>query len=113
MTAGLQIFNEGGGLFWDTDMFACRSFGQAAVGYGTGTIVDARFSTGTPWCIPLIEGNRNFNSADPAYGHLNVNDWLTTPNIVFNGNTLYWTRPANPMPAYWGSPTCTLYYGVY
>lgn len=110
MTAGLQIFDGGGNIVWDTNMFICRSLGFVDITFGTGTVVDDRFTTGIPWAFPVLSGD-GMNQPPGSVGYVNQHWYVTAPNIAISGNQLVWTRNG-PVPYGWGTPDCRIYYGV-
>jgi hypothetical protein len=110
MTAGLQIFDGGGNIVWDTDMFICRSLGYVDVGMGSGQVVDARFTSGIPWAFPVMSAP-SVMSQPSSIIFINQNLWIAAPSIAFSGNMMLWTR-TNPIPSGWDTPACRIYYGV-
>lgn len=113
MTAGAQVFDGNGTLFWDTGMFMGRLLGSTTISAGTGTIVNDGFTTGIPFCIPVLESSEPLGAADPpSTGPIDTFLWLTAPTYAFSGNQLVWNRSAQGYPSGYVFPTCYLYYGV-
>lgn len=108
MPAGLQVFDGSQNIFWDTAMFIGRTLGYSDIGTGSGQIVNNGFTQGIPWAIPVLNG-ASLGQSDGAY--ININLWLSAPNIWFSGNTLSWTR-SGAYPEGWAFPSCRIYYGV-
>jgi hypothetical protein len=90
MPSGLQVFDASGALILDADDLVFRilgntrivgsTAGNANLDGGSGTIVNAGFTAGSPFCMAMWEGtvnNGGASSADPP-----------APNISFSGNTL-------------------------
>lgn len=111
MAQGMQVFDGGGATVWDTDMFMGRYLGAAAIGTGTGTIVNDQFTTGIPWCIAVMESSTPINVNQGTVGMVDTSLFLGCPSFNFSGNQLIWNRSAN-YPSTWTLPSCTLYFGV-
>lgn len=111
MPGGLQVFDGSGLLFVDTNQFLGRFLGATAIGTGTGVITNDQFSTGIPWCVPVLQSQTPMNVTNGSVGMMDVNLWLSAPTYRFTGNSLTWTR-AGAYPVLWTPPSCVLYYGV-
>jgi hypothetical protein len=110
MPAGMLVWDASGNLVVDTTTFLGRYLGQASIGSGTGTIVNDQFTTGVPWCIPVLENASSINVSN-TFGFADSNLWLSAPTFSFSGNTLTWTRVSLSLGNN-SYPSCTLIYGV-
>ena len=80
--AGLTVWDDQGRVVFDTTSQVVKYFGTVTIGGSagaSGTVVDARFSLGTPYIYAFIE---NVNI---------TNNWA--PTISVSGTTLSWSFP--------------------
>lgn len=111
MAGGMQVMDGAGSVFWDTDQFMGRYLGAVAIGTGTGTVVNNEFTTGIPWCIPVMESSTPINVNNGSIGMIDPSLYLGCPSFYFSGNQLVWSRVGS-FPSTWNLPSCILYFGV-
>ncbi len=112
MPAGIIVRDAANNVVVDNSTFLGRHIGSVVIGFGTGTITDDRFLLGIPWAVPLLEGPSLINANSTISGHVDIMQYLTSPTVNFSGNTLIWQRAPSGQPSWWGTPTCTLLYGI-
>ena len=102
MAVGLQIWNSGGGLIFDTNDRVGRVVGTLYTGGSNGSIYNAEVASGQGFAIPYAVGSFN---TDPYSGSL-----LCLPSVRVDGGTISWDYS---QPSGWGTYNCLIVYGVY
>jgi hypothetical protein len=105
MSVGLRVWDGVGTLTFDTNDYVGRFLGSVAAGSGTGSITDARLTTGIPFAVPV------FIQPNMSYPILNLGVYTSSPVISFSGATMIFTRTPD---TFQGAvfPACTIWYGV-
>ncbi|WP_115720204.1 hypothetical protein [Gallaecimonas mangrovi] len=106
MAIGMQAWDANGNLIFDLTSRVGRILGTVSNAASSGTITNAQFSTGTPFCIPIC----NYSSGWSAN---NLGSTTAMPLVSFSNNTMSWQQSE----AYTSDPesgiSVTLLYGVY
>lgn len=95
MAAGLQVWDGGGGLIFDTNDRVGRVIGSVYTGGANGSIVHGELGAGQGFAIPLGVG---FDGAGAL------------PTVRVDGSTLSWNYYTAPG---FSNLNCLIIYGVY